>query len=542
MIDASVQPHQPLPLIVGVTGHRHVLAEAVPILEQAIADFFQQLQARYANCPMIVLSSLADGADRLCARAALDTGCELIVPLPMAVEQYRQDFDPASQQEFDALLARASEVFVVDAPDASRGACYREAGLTIARQSHLLLALWDGVPYLSPEGGGTYETIQFAQQTACVVCAVPTPRPAAPDVQPPAHIDVPANASWAWMDAYNHDVARNRSVIEQQAASNAPHYIGAEDVRRLPADTAKLLWASLHADALSVRFRDASLRVLRALSTFGLLLVLAFLLYDELESDALLIVYAGILSSAVLVYALSMKRKLHAKYVRYRTWAEALRVQFYWRTGGVSDDVCDQYTFTQQSELAFVRCFLRAMDGGKPAPVQTDCQSEGLCRYWAQEQQDYHSASETRKVAQYRTNQRATRLFFALSILLFLVVCAGEAFWKPALETVLPLSRLRSALLPHGGQEILWRNIAKIALGIISAATAFLANYYGNLALPKQILDNQRMRALFAATPLEQKTGAQFQDALRLLGRESLIESASWYIAQRELSPGLKIG
>ncbi len=533
---------EPLPLIVGITGHRDICADALPTLEQAIAGFLRDFRARYAHCPVVVLSSLADGADRLCARAALLAGCELIVPLPMPAQQYRLDFDDASQREFDALLSDAANVFVVDAPDAARGACYRAAGHYVARQSHLLLALWDGEPYLSAEGGGTYETIQFARQAACAVCVVPTPRDTKPSVTAAAHIDVPTDTHWAWIDTYNRDLARHSAAIARHAAQTAPSYIGENEPRNLPGGTEMLLWTSLRADALSVRFRNASLWVLRTLSTLGLLLVLSFLLYDELESDAPLILYALLLAAAAAVYGMSVKRALHAKYVRYRTLAEALRVQFYWRAGGIGANVWDHYTFTQQSELAFVRCFLRAVDGGMPQPAQTDAPAFDLCRCWVDGQRQYHAASQRRKTAQNRVNQRATRCLFALSIVLFVLIAAGEAFYKPALETALPLTGLRRFLLAHTGQVVMWRGIAKIALGIVSASTAFLANYYGNLALPRQILDNQRMHALFAAASFDQPDIAAQQDTLLLLGRESLMESAGWYIAQRELAPGLMLG
>src|SRR5262249_56005815 len=64
-----------------------------------------------AETPIVVLSALAEGADRLVARVALAHGAYLIAPLPMPLEEYRRDFEPGLKPgnvaEFDALLEKA---------------------------------------------------------------------------------------------------------------------------------------------------------------------------------------------------------------------------------------------------------------------------------------------------------------------------------------------------------------------------------------------------------------------------------------------------
>ena len=58
---------------------------------------------------MIVLSALAEGADRLVARVALAQGVKLVAPLPLPIEEYRRDFEPGlepgNMAEFDELFA-----------------------------------------------------------------------------------------------------------------------------------------------------------------------------------------------------------------------------------------------------------------------------------------------------------------------------------------------------------------------------------------------------------------------------------------------------
>ena len=101
-----------IPLVVGITGHRDLRPEDVPALECRLREIFLELERSYPHTPIVLLSPLAEGADRLGARIALETGCRLIAPLPMAVAEYKNDFgSAASGREFDELLAKTESWF-----------------------------------------------------------------------------------------------------------------------------------------------------------------------------------------------------------------------------------------------------------------------------------------------------------------------------------------------------------------------------------------------------------------------------------------------
>src|SRR5215469_1464989 len=138
-----------IPLLVGVTGHRDVAASHVDAARDLVTQRLRQLMRDYPHTPIVVLSPLAEGADRIVAEAALSLELELLVPLPISLEQYRQDFTtPESLAAFEALLARARSSFVVPhaSPAAHRDERYAELGSFIAKTSDLLIALWDGLP------------------------------------------------------------------------------------------------------------------------------------------------------------------------------------------------------------------------------------------------------------------------------------------------------------------------------------------------------------------------------------------------------------
>src|SRR5579872_2717178 len=104
------------PLVIGVTGHRDLRPDDLPQLERKVKHIFERLRERYGSTPLLVLSPLAEGADRLVARVGLldEFGARLVAPLPMPAALYEEDFEqPGSVDEFRSLLARADCSFVL---------------------------------------------------------------------------------------------------------------------------------------------------------------------------------------------------------------------------------------------------------------------------------------------------------------------------------------------------------------------------------------------------------------------------------------------
>jgi hypothetical protein len=167
-----------MPLVIGVTGHRDLRDQDIPLLEQAVASVITGLRRDFLDgdveTPIIVLSGLAEGGDRVAARVALAQGAQLIAALPMPLDEYRRDFEPGLQPgnlaEFEQLFARAIAAPVMPLNGVSIEALrgdekkrtdqYRALGMFIARHCHVLLALWDGNEEgMSP--GGSAEVVTF---------------------------------------------------------------------------------------------------------------------------------------------------------------------------------------------------------------------------------------------------------------------------------------------------------------------------------------------------------------------------------------------
>jgi hypothetical protein len=148
-------------IALGITGHRY-LAEMDKVLvgvERAV----QRICKTYPDSNIRVLSSLAEGADRILAkRILLIPGASLWVPLPLPEEEYLRDFETTkSRDEFIHLLGKAERVVNMPATD-KREEGYLAASKYILENSDVLLAIWDGKP--AQGAAGTAEIVALARE------------------------------------------------------------------------------------------------------------------------------------------------------------------------------------------------------------------------------------------------------------------------------------------------------------------------------------------------------------------------------------------
>jgi hypothetical protein len=153
---------------VAVTGHRlNQLPEAAhpavkAAIEKALATVEESAKAAAdGHATMVLVSALAEGADRIAAHAALARGWPMTSPLPFRKARYEEDFAEAhSVAEFRALFARARRREEIDGEALQRAgegdaAPYAAVGRRLAALGEVLVAVWNGQPPKGP--GGTAE-------------------------------------------------------------------------------------------------------------------------------------------------------------------------------------------------------------------------------------------------------------------------------------------------------------------------------------------------------------------------------------------------
>ena len=544
-----------IPIVVGVTGHRRLRPQDVPHLRELVAEELKKLRSMAPDSELVVLSSVASGADTLCAEEALALGIPLICALPMPTETYRQTFAPAELPRLDALLAAAAEVFVVRAaepepPAEDRHFRYRQASIYVAAHCHVLLALWDGAPG-NPGGCGTAEAVGFALHggwegaEACLkspyegaVVHITAPREgAAYDGALAAELLEEEPGSLRRVlettNGFNR-AAGARGGADARSALVPPEYLehSSPALRRVHA-------LNRTAAALSRECRKKYMRAMGAFSLFGVLLILFFLLYDELDSNLFLIFYGALLGVYVAVFFHVRRRGAHAGYLRWRMLTEALRVQFYLLASGSAENVGAFFTWTQRQESAWVKAALAALLIG-PVPERT-VPDDVLRDVWIDGQLVYHRAAGGRDAGSMRVNETVSLVMLFCSLALFLAVLVTEFCFAPSMEIV--CFRLTTPFpLLHGEAAITLRALFKILLGIVSGVTAFLSNYYGKLSFERKSLDHARMTALYAAAKARYADGSVPHERLFAeLAREEIIENGNWVSYCRENTPSFNV-
>ena len=188
MKNVTVDSMQFIPVVIGVTGHRDIPVADIPILKEAIKKQLNGFRDRCPNSPLLLVTGLAEGADRLVAQCALELNAleaektiwsiGAILALPQA--DFEQDFDSeASIAEFRDLLAACTWRQVAPA-GVSRPVCYELVGKLISLQAQWLIALWDGQD--NDKRGGTASVVRLFRE------GIKQARPVLPDTGPVAHI------------------------------------------------------------------------------------------------------------------------------------------------------------------------------------------------------------------------------------------------------------------------------------------------------------------------------------------------------------------
>ena len=521
--------HDTIPIVVGVTGHRDLRPEDRNVLSDAVKQELTALQKKCPHSEIVLMSSLAAGADQLCAEAARDCSVPLIAVLPMEQPEYEQDFSGEELVAFRSILSAAADCFVAprteQAPTApDRDFAYRQAGIYVASHAHVLLALWDGTE--SPASGcGTAATVHFALDGAYI------PEHSIPlgGGCPVLQIQTPRNGT----DAVNAGDVRflgDRAAFEEilsrtdefnrlaaKTSSSGSELLPADREPDAQLDRLETLYEK--ADALSVRFAKQYRRILAALAVVSTIITIAFLLYDEAELHWMILVCGFMLLSAWLIQYSGKRIACHRRYLEYRTLAESMRVQAFLRYAGSRLPVSGILPWSARSETGWVAAALKTGAVSTPYPMHS------IRAPWVEQQRDYHvrAAQKTKRALFF--SERIVKAALWISVALYLGVLVFELVWGD--------------LLPFGthisGADR-YRTLSKLLLGGVSAATLFISNYFGRLSLSRAVSDHNKMKRFYSAVLNRLDRYGQTDELLRQLAREELIENGSWCSYRRDNS------
>ncbi len=535
-----------IPIVIGVTGHRDIREEDVPDLKQAVKRELEKFQAQYPDSPFIMLSSLAEGGELLCADISAELNIPLLAALPMQYREYVKDFTLPARERLDIHLGRADEVFVAPwtepVPDrgADRNYLLRQAGIYVVSHCHILLALWDGD--LGTEAVcGPGEAVGFALNG---------------DYNPSVGVSLRMADNTGVIHIYARKQRDLQSDGEQEnERAGTIHFLGNQkavceilritdeynrqaleaekpELFRLPEpvhDDRKLERmesVSLIAGSLSSLYAKHYRRVLALLAVASMVLTFAFLMYDEAQAIWMILVCGIMLVGAWSCQRYASKSDCHRKYLEYRVLAECLRVQVYLRYAGTGVEAAWLLSWTQQEETAWIMTALCALTAGTPAREAYDIRD---C--WVEGQREYHEAAKKHSFHDLNVSESIVGMALIISIVLYLtavlfeLLCGGLLFFP----------------MVHVTNVEFYRTGLKILLGTISAVTLFIANYYGRLSLPQILSDHRKMERFYRKMSDQLSKWGQTDELLMVLAREELVENGNWCSYQRANKPDMSI-
>ncbi|TNF88252.1 MAG: hypothetical protein EP301_05315 [Gammaproteobacteria bacterium] len=551
-----------VPLVIGVTGHRDLLYEEQEGIKLRVRGFFEQMRERFPDLPLMVMTPLAEGADRIAAEVAHELGIPIMVLLPMPRHLYESDFEGDSLSEFQTmrelgeqielpLLPELTETDVVS-QGAGRDLQYAQLGAYLAAHSHVLLAIWDGKPSNAP--GGTGHVIKFHQHDVIeliaegqhrspidftedesdlvyhVVCSRRESGPPEPGLEP-------GQAYWYTRDElkprtlYMPD--RYRVVFERMAEFSSDlrlpmdpedfyPLLPEEDLAQCGQGARDIDRLYHRADALARRYQAYFFRALQATGLLGLTAGVCFVAFaDWPVVHTMLLPYILCIVLVLSLGALDRRFSWQRKYLDYRVLAEGLRVQFWWAVAGVEMEnpsrfSHDSFLKRQDLELGWIRNVMRYAGFRSDSTDRSSSEDlVALCMsYWVSDQHKYYA----QKALERERRQRVTGLFNVAGLLLLVVAAVTLAARADLVEVT--LGSMLIALM-----------------GLVPFAIAARQNYAFRTAESELLAQFQHYVRIYQnAINLMSKapTLLMKQDILRAVGEAALEENGQWILRQRE--------
>jgi hypothetical protein len=552
----------PLPLVIGLTGHREFRDEDIPHIQKRVREIFIQLKEKYPSTPLVLLTSLAEGADRIGAQIAIELGMEFIAPLPLDPQYYKTDFiSDESKNEFDDLLNKSGRWFTlplvegveeknIAGPGYDRNLQYAQVGAYIARYSQILIALWDGIEF--ERLGGTSMVVHYKLQgipetfgtkqspldpvESGPVYHIVARRRSNDDVKGDLftikkyfprgyHSEAEAEESfekiYERMNSFNNDILRHEKYIEPRKKQSIEYLFPSEHKHSLTGAMHSTLDYYSSADILASYFQRYTNRTFIGIFSCVFSAAFFFDFYAHMfEEGIVLIGYLSSLLLAFLWYRVAKTKQYQTKYLDYRSLAEGLRVQFFWEYAGIRNSAGDFYLRKQKSELDWIRYALRTMAIPSDDETLSHIDHTGESRYarlglvlkhWVEDQAKYFPRAMKRDHHRLFKLELAINFFFTLGIALAALQLTAEP-----------------------------QHLLIVAIGLAPLIAALLGGYIERNALVGHIKQYERMGELFHHAKewlqklLTEGKRHEAQEFLIEIGKEALSENGDWMLLHRE--------
>ena len=565
MFEEKTDSSDLIPLYIGITGHRDIRDEDKATLKELIKKILSEKTKQCPNTPIVLLTPLAEGADRLAAWAALECGISFICPLPLPVDEYRNDFiTRESLKEFNELLKKSDMWFEIPLPEgthsddlqkdkAKRDEQYYQIGFYIARYSQLLIALWDGVEQV--KRGGTAHIVnlkitglpsehpQLKQKLKNLqtgpIYHILTPRKTSgidgdllggkmiyPDYEGSDQSVAAAmdNRFLKHIDTYNRDVKKLVSALPENDLSPEQKIPGS--IARFQAIT----------DLLATYFQTRRFFALKVLLVLTVIAFMFFQAYAEFwhNRPLLLLLYPLTMGIGALWFLNANRRHYEQKHEDYRALSEAYRVQLFLDYAKIKANVSEYYLQKHKGELEWVIYALRAtllkrttsLNKLKSRISFDNTELKYVNENWVKTQLDYYKKTGHKYERLHLGHRKMANRFFIGALSAAVILFAFSIFTE-----YIPDFLEEDHEIIHSALIVCTHSFL-----VISAA---LIGYSEKMVFSEQSKTCQQMVQLFRIAhekldrAIETKNQEEAHEIIWELALESLMENADWLLLHR---------
>lgn len=513
-------------LRIGVSGHRTVTA-ALPGLTGEISkavEYIAQKLAVSTDVPLTVVSSLAEGADRVVADEILRRdGALLEVVLPLPPDEYNADFETGeSKADFSRLLARDGRYDLMRTAT-SREHAYELAGQAVVDRSDVMIIIWDGEP--SRGQGGTAEIREYAlrwrRPVVLIHVTADEARLVTDQLPETAKGKLPLTAAnKLGLDRYNREPIAVRGDTEERGTRESGPLLALAGARPWLAGAVPMIEhvyryyvrADQVAGKQQKRFRLMN-RLLYIMAPLAVLIVAAQVVFAPGRRYLAWFEF-GVLAVLTVLHLVARRADWHTRWISARYLAEQIRSQIFLGLTGIVTITATASGGQRDDSASWTERAATEVWLARPRfdpPADTSLLVEVLNQYWINPQQEYHQATSDR----YRWR---SSMFALISVFLFSVSTAAALLHS--------LGIVGTAARPFK-----WWDFLAIA---IPAVAGSLSGYAAQRDYTRHA-ERSRLFAAFLDRALDRLLAARdlngIQQATLAISRSMRDEATDWYSA-----------
>jgi membrane protein YdbS with pleckstrin-like domain len=515
---------QPLSIVIGVTGHRDLVAQDEERIERQFRELITGLVRQYPDLYLRVLTGLAEGADQLIAKAALAMRKEglpvqPVAVYPMPLMQYREDFQGAALVAFEALHSEFMDLQlpVLELPPVSeRQQAYVNLGDYLLNKSDMLVAIWDGnlsanhgVP---PKPGGTeHITLQALEPLGLLARTGGSPGQLHNNIcnylhdantLPVYRISANRRSASAVDEHCGYITSVSAEGIKFNDQPDRPAPCTIEHLRELNrcsralaanshsegygpcdnheqysqdcADLASIAEQFKRFDSLANAMQRTTSQTHRAVAGLTLLLTTVFLFYAKiLPLPEILAGYVCLFVMSLAWYLWVKPNQIKFRYAFFRAASESLRIEFFWQALGLVDpqgnaSLAQRLPSRGLDKSRTIASLIKQSSlGGNKVGTQTIKRSKVL-QDWIAGQRKYYNKARQRLHDKHKKIEHWVQITIWIPIFLCLLLLCFYSFFK---HTTVPVG------------EVAWKDVIVFFIGWIPVFGAVLELHANNISI-----------------------------------------------------------